>query len=56
MQADMEHMLPGLQQGNGRASRGENRGVAYESQLLIVKLGGRTQRDFPADGRTDAGN
>ena len=39
--------VAGIAAGNGRASRGENRGVAYESQLLIVKLGGRTQRDFP---------
>lgn len=42
----MEHMLPGIAAGNGSASRGENRGVAYESQLLIVKLGGGRKEIF----------
>lgn len=33
--------------GNGRESRGRYRGVAYESQLLIVKLGSAEADGFP---------
>lgn len=39
--------VTGIAAGNGRASRGENRGVAYEADLLIVKLGTRTRNGFP---------
>ena len=34
--------VAGIAVGNGRASRGENRGVAYEADILVVKLGGKT--------------
>ena len=33
--------VTGIAAGNGRASQGRYRGVAYESPLLIVKLGRR---------------
>ena len=39
--------VAGIAAGNGRASRGENRGVAYEADLLIVKLGSRRKEGFP---------
>ncbi len=39
--------VTGIAAGNGRASRGENRGVAYEADLLIVKLGTGTKNGFP---------
>lgn len=39
--------VAGIAAGNGRASRGENRGVAYEADLLIVKLGSRRKDSFP---------
>lgn len=39
--------VAGIAAGNGRASRGENRGVAYEADLLIVKLGSRRKDGFP---------
>ncbi len=39
--------VAGIAAGNGRASRGENRGVAYEADLLIVKLGSRRREGFP---------
>lgn len=39
--------VTGIAAGNGRASRGENRGVAYEADLLIVKLGTRLRNGFP---------
>ena len=39
--------VAGIAAGNGRASRGENRGVAYEAELLIVKLGSRRKEGFP---------
>jgi len=35
------------QAGNGRASRGENRGVASKSELIIVKLGASVGDSFP---------
>ncbi len=33
--------VAGIAAGNGRASRGEQRGVAYEAEILIVKLRGQ---------------
>ena len=39
--------VAGIAAGNGRASRGENRGVAYEADLLIVKLGSWRREGFP---------
>lgn len=39
--------VTGIAAGNGRASRGENRGVAYEADLIIVKLGTAERNGFP---------
>lgn len=39
--------VAGIAAGNGRASRGENRGVAYEADILVVKLRGRSRNGFP---------
>ncbi|MCI9083202.1 MAG: S8 family peptidase [Lachnospiraceae bacterium] len=39
--------VAGIAAGNGRASGGVNRGVAYESSLLIVKLGTAEPNGFP---------
>lgn len=39
--------VAGIAAGNGRASNGVNRGVAYESPLLIVKLGTAEPNGFP---------
>lgn len=39
--------VAGIAAGNGRASRGENRGVAYEADILVVKLRGRSRSGFP---------
>ena len=39
--------MTGIAAGNGRASQGRYRGVAYESPLLIVKLGTPGERSFP---------
>lgn len=39
--------VTGIAAGNGRASRGENRGVAYEAAILVVKLRGRSRNGFP---------
>lgn len=39
--------VAGIAAGNGRASNGENRGVAFKSQLLIVKLGFARENSFP---------
>lgn len=39
--------VAGIAAGNGRASGGVNRGVAYESSLLIVKLGTQEPNGFP---------
>lgn len=39
--------VTGIAAGNGRASGGVNRGVAYESPLLIVKLGTAEPQGFP---------
>ena len=33
--------VAGIAAGNGRASRGRQRGVAYEADILVVKLGGQ---------------
>ena len=39
--------VAGIAAGNGRASGGVNRGVAYESELIIVKLGVPGGGSFP---------
>ncbi|MCI8707778.1 MAG: S8 family peptidase [Lachnospiraceae bacterium] len=39
--------VAGIAAGNGRASGGVNRGVAYESSLLVVKLGTQEPGGFP---------
>lgn len=39
--------VAGIAAGNGRASAGRYRGVAYESELLIVKLGTPQEGGFP---------
>lgn len=39
--------VAGIAAGNGRASGGRYRGVAYESDLLVVKLGGTQSDPFP---------
>ena len=37
----------GIAAGNGRASDGVNRGVAYRSDLLVVKMGNPRENSFP---------
>ncbi len=37
----------GIAAGNGRASRGENKGVATQSSILVVKMGAPGYRSFP---------
>lgn len=37
----------GIAAGNGRASKGENRGVAYKSGIIAVKLGVPREDSFP---------
>lgn len=37
----------GIAAGNGRASDGVNRGVAYESDLIVVKMGNARENSFP---------
>lgn len=39
--------VAGIAAGNGRASGGLNRGVAYESSLIVVKLGIPRETSFP---------
>jgi len=39
--------VAGIAAGNGRASNGRYRGVAFESDLLVVKLGTPGENDFP---------
>lgn len=39
--------VAGIAAGNGRASQGRYRGVAYESELLVVKLGTPREGGFP---------
>lgn len=39
--------VAGIAAGNGRASGGRNRGVAYESPLIVVKLGTARSGGFP---------
>ena len=39
--------VAGIAAGNGRASGGVYRGVAYESPLIVVKLGTPGERSFP---------
>ena len=43
----------GIAAGNGRASGGVNRGVAYESELLVVKMGNARENSFSKDNGTD---
>ncbi len=42
--------VAGIAAGNGRASRGEYRGVAYRSKLLVVKLESVGRHGFPGTG------
>lgn len=37
----------GIAAGNGRASGGVNRGIAYKSDLLVVKMGNAWENSFP---------
>ena len=37
----------GIAAGNGRASDGVNQGVAYESDLIVVKMGIPRENSFP---------
>lgn len=39
--------VAGIAAGNGRASNGRYRGVAFESELIIVKLGTPSEKSFP---------
>ncbi len=39
--------VAGIAAGNGRASQGINRGIAYEADLLVVKLAGAGRNGFP---------
>ena len=39
--------VAGIAAGNGRASNGRYRGVAYESELIVVKLGVPRETSFP---------
>lgn len=39
--------VTGIAAGNGRASEGRYRGVAYESDLVVVKLGVQQENAFP---------
>lgn len=39
--------VAGIAAGNGRASQGRNRGVAFGSELLVVKLGTPRANSFP---------
>ena len=39
--------VAGIAAGNGRASGGRYRGVAYESELIVVKLGNPLEGSFP---------
>lgn len=40
--------VAGIMAGNGRASGGRYRGVAYESELIVVKLGKPKEDSFPS--------
>jgi len=39
--------VAGIAAGNGRASNGRYRGIAFESDLIVVKLGVPGENDFP---------
>lgn len=39
--------VAGIASGNGRASNGRYRGIAFESELIIVKLGTPLENSFP---------
>lgn len=47
--------VAGIAAGNGRASEGVNRGVAYESDLIVVKLGVPRTESFPRTTELMAG-
>lgn len=47
--------VAGIAAGNGRASNGFNRGVAYESSLIVVKLGVPMETSFPRTTELMAG-
>lgn len=47
--------VAGIAAGNGRASDGVNRGVAYESNLIVVKLGVPMETSFPRTTELMAG-
>ncbi len=47
--------VAGIAAGNGRASEGVNRGVAYESNLIVVKLGVPRTESFPRTTELMAG-
>lgn len=47
--------VAGIAAGNGRASNGVNRGVAYESSLIVVKLGVPMETSFPRTTELMAG-
>lgn len=47
--------VAGIAAGNGRASDGVNRGVAYESSLIVVKLGVPMETSFPRTTELMAG-
>lgn len=47
--------VAGIAAGNGRASRGEQRGVAYEADILVVKLRGQSRNGFPQTADLMAG-
>lgn len=40
--------VAGICCGNGRASKGVNRGVAFESEIIIVKLGASLHNSYPS--------
>ena len=40
-------VVAGIAAGNGRASEGRYRGVAVESELIVVKLGAQKENSFP---------
>ena len=39
--------MAGIAAGNGRENNGQYRGIAYESELLVVKLGVPKSDGFP---------
>ncbi len=43
--------VTGIAAGNGKSSNGRNRGVAYEAELIIVKLGESLENEYPRTTR-----